>query len=75
MCYRVLVGACDGSREDEVSAFAGLEPGGPILLLLKVNLQRRDCLDHAGGPHGGARWGRWRRGDAWWSWRGRDDAR
>ncbi len=38
MYYLSLVGASDGSCEDEVSGFAGLEPGGPVLLLLKVHL-------------------------------------
>ena len=76
LSYHALGGACDGCGEDEVGALAGLEPGGPVLLLLKVHVQLRDCLVWAAGRDGRARWRRRRREHRpWRRWRRWQDAR
>ena len=65
----------DGGSEDEVAALAGLEPGSPAALLLKVDLQLRDSRNGIAGGSGGS-WGR-RRGEdpRRWRRRGKDPRR
>lgn len=76
LSHHALGGASDGRGEDEVGALAGLEPGGPVLLLLKVHVQLRDSLVGAIGIHRSARWRRrWREHHSWRRWRGGRNAR